>query len=443
MRGFFRISTWWTDCGRTVVPALRVLLFIPAAVACAAGGTCLAEEDRTPRAGEAYSGTVFGRLISAPALDRRVVTDVNLSIDVIPDALEKRRFVPTGGVLLWRNRGEEHGRLRAVLSGLYDDVRWDAAPAGRRGLALTFFNETLPWDRSEYVQAVRVSGADLQRYQVRAGAGVGWRRAIAPGNQDNAVEIGLTLEPGALFFSSGTRTSPDFQIPRDVFEGRIHLRFRLDGLERNILELPHAGWAAGLDGVAGQRAGWRSWGGGVFGVQSGAAGRRWDRIEGWGLAAFGTPGASRERHRWIASAYAGIGSHLDRFSAFRLGGGSNAGDWESLSTPIIPAAAYEELFPSRYGLVNLEYRYQALFFLYLQLKGTLAWVEQPRFTPDRTGVSSRMRPLHGITAGVTSGFLWSSEIEVNGAYNFGLERQKDGRPRKGGRSFLVSWTKTL
>jgi hypothetical protein len=56
---------------------------------------------------------------------------------------------------------------------------------------------------------------------------------------------------------------------------------------------------------------------------------------------------------------------------------------------------------------------------------------------------SRVRPLHGVTVGLTSGFLWSSEIEVNAAYNFGLERVENGRPRKGGRSILLSWTKSL
>ena len=418
----------------------RVLL---AVAAWAAAGMGLAQEDRTPRAGEAYSGTAFGSVISVPAIDRRVVTDAILSIAVIPDDLEKRRFVPSGGLLVWRNRGGSHGRLRAVLSGLYDDVRWDRGPEGRSCLALTFFNETLPWARSEYVEGVRIASADLERHQVRGGAGIGWRRTIGPGLQDNAIEAALTVEPGVLLFSRGSRTAPDFRVPPDVFEGRVHLRLRADSLERNILELPHAGWAAGLDGIAGERAGWRSWGGGVFGVASGSRGRHWQRIEAWGLGAFGTPGAPRERQRWIASAYAGIGSHLDRFSAFRLGGGSNAGDVESLSSAIVPAAASEELFPSRYGLVNLEYRYQALFFLYLQLKGTLAWVEQARFGSAESSVVSKVRPAHGVTAGVTSGFLWNSEIELNGAYNFGLERPKSGRPRKGGRSFLVSWIKTL
>ena len=416
---------------------------LAAAAACTLSGSAFAQDDRTPRAGEAFSATVLGSILSVAAVDRRVVTDVNLSFAVIPDQLERRRFVPAGGVLLWRNRGGLDGRVRALLSGLYDDVRWDVAPEDRFGAALTFFNETLPWDRSEYVQGRRISGADLQRHQIRAGAGVGWRRRIAPGGQDNAVEASLTFEPGALLFARGRSTSADFRIPRDAFEGRLHFRLRTDSLERNILELPHAGWAGGVDAAAGERAGWQSWGGGLFGVSSGAEGRRWERLEAWALAAFGTPGLPRERHRWIASAYAGVGSHLDRFSAFRLGGGSNTGDVEALSSPIVPAAAYEELFPSRYGLVNLEYRFQALFFLYLQLKGTLAWVEQPRFLPGGSGVVSRVRPLHGITAGLTSGFLWNSEIELNGAWNFGLEREKNGRPRKGGRSLLLSWTKAI
>ena len=313
--------------------------------ACAAAESSFAQEDRTPRAGEPYSATVFGSIVSAPAVDRRVVTDAYVSLAAIPDDLEKRRFVPTAGLLVWRNRGESHGRLRAALSGLYDDVRWDKGPEGKSSLTLTFFNETLPWDRSEYVQGVRIPEADLERHQLRAGAGIGWRLGLRPGLQDNAIEAALTFEPGVLLFSRGSRTGSDFRVPRDVFEGRVHLRLRADTLERNILELPHTGWAAGLDGLIGERAGWESWGGGVFGIASGSEGRAWQRIEAWGVAAFGTPGAPRERQRWIASAYAGIGSHLDRFSAFRLGGGSNVGDVESLSSAIVPAAATRSCSP--------------------------------------------------------------------------------------------------
>ena len=71
----------------------------------------------------------------------------------------------------------------------------------------------------------------------------------------------------------------------------------------------------------------------------------------------------------------GLGKTIEAgmvFSALRLSGGSNAGDFESLSQPILPAAAFDEIATRGYGILNLEYRFEALFFLFLHARGTLA-----------------------------------------------------------------------
>jgi hypothetical protein len=404
--------------------------------------TLQGQEYRTPRAGEAYSATVFGSLVKAAARDRRSVTAANLTLYAIPSGPQKRRLMPTGGLSLWRNPTSGKDRFRGVLVGLYDEVRWNTSPAFLRGAetALTFENETLPFARSEYVEGARIAAEELKWYTVRLGAGIGYRATIRPGHQDNAFEIALTYEPGRLFFQRGSETAPTFILPRDIYEGRIHLRVRADALERNILELPHEGFAAGLDAYSGHRARWEDWGGPVFGLQNGSEGKSWTAVSLYAVAAGPLPFSRADRHRLIASAYGGTGSRLDRFSAFRLGGGSNAGDFETLTQPILPAAAFEEFFPRHYAIFNLEYRYEALFFLYLQLRGSLAWVERPRLAQNGA-VVKRTQPMHSLGAGLTSGFLWNSELELGYAYNFGILRQRDGLARSGGSAILLSFTK--
>jgi hypothetical protein len=405
-------------------------------------GGALAQTERTPRAGEAYTGTVFGKTLSVAERDRRRITEIGLGLQWIPDGPEERVLVPTGGVLLWRNPDSGQSRLRAILSGLYDDVRYARRlGAGSAWEAVaTFENTTLPFNRSEYVEGERIASEELKWGSVRAGAGIGYRHTIAPGHQDNALEMALTYEPGYIYFSRGDETAEAFLLPENTYEGRFHLRLRADGLERNVLELPHRGWAAGLEGLAGRRSEWEDWGGPVFGIQRAEDGRTWSSVAAYAVAATGIPGVASERHSLIASAYAGTGSNLDRFSAFRLGGGSNAGDYETLSQPILPAAAFEEFPCSRYEIANLEYRYQALFFLYLQARGTAARLDRARFS-SRGTVENETDTLGAVTAAVTSGFLWNSSLEIAYSYNFDLFRQQDGVAKRGGGAFYLFWTK--
>jgi hypothetical protein len=292
------------------------------------------------------------------------------------------------------------------------------------------------------VEGTRIAAEELEWHSVRLGVGLGFHAPLAPGHQDNALEAALTYEPGVLLFQPGDEAEPGFQVPKDAYEGRFHLRARVDALERNILELPHRGFAAGMDGWYGHRSGWRDWGGSVFGMQRAESGRNWYAWSAYAIAAGAVPYVSDERHRLLYSMYGGTGSHLDRFSAFRLGGGSNAGDWEALTRPVLPGAAFEEFFPERYGIVNLEYRYEALFFLYLQVRGSLAWVERPRFAAGGV-VENRIDPLHSWTLAATSGFLWDSSLELAYSYNFDLLRPRNGVARSGGGALFFSWTKLL
>lgn len=150
----------------------------------------------------------------------------------------------------------------------------------------------------------------------------------------------------------------------------MHFRLRADALERNILELSHRGFSAGSDLVYGHRANWRDLGGSVFGVADADEERDYFSASFYAAAAGAVPFVDSERHRLIASAYAGLGKDLDRFSAFRIAGRPDASEWEAISRPDLPGAAFDEFFSRSYGIVDLRYRYEALFFLYPYVYGS-------------------------------------------------------------------------
>lgn len=154
--------------------------------------------------------------MDVPARDRTRVTELWAALQWIPDGPENRTFVPQGALVLWRNRNGGEERFRAVLLGIYDDVRWNRKLSGRLESVLTFENTTLPWARSEYAEGRRIASEELEWSFVRAGVGLGTRFTIAPSLQENAVEAALTYEPGVLFFRRGSDTSEFFHPPSDA-----------------------------------------------------------------------------------------------------------------------------------------------------------------------------------------------------------------------------------
>ncbi len=397
-----------------------------------------AEEYRTPRAGEAVTRTLFGRTFTAPERDRTRINYFTLGAVVLPEGPDEKVFGPMGGLYLWRVAPEETSRLRAIIAVISNEVRWDKALPGAPGfsLVLTFDSLTPPWARSEYADGLRIAAGELKWYQARAGAGLAFRRSLPPGACDNGLDVALTYEPGGLWFTRGSDTAPGYVLPRDTYEGRLHLRLRVDALERNLLEMTHRGWSAGLDAVAGWRSHWAPWG---FPAAPESGGASWQAVSAFAFAAFSpVPGLS-ERHRLIASVHGGTGSGLDRFSAFRLGGGSTWGDFETLSRVILPGAGVDEIYSTRYATGDLEYRWEALFFLYLQLRGTVAWAD--RLVLDAGGARLESGTFPALTAGLTTGLPWELAMELSASWNFGLVRVEEGRREKGSFGLLVSLTK--
>ncbi len=407
-----------------------------------AGYRTYADERRTPLAGEACTVTVFGTTIEVPARDRHRVTELYAGLQWAPDAPGAETLSPAAALLLWRYPESGLYRFRGEFLGLYDDIRYSRRIAPEFDVVATFENTTLPWARSEFVEGRRLSVEELKWGTVRAGAGVGWRMAIRPFRPESVTEASLTYEAGGLFFSAGSETDPSFVPPADVYEGRGHLRFRADSFQRNLLELPHSGWGAGLDAIAAHRTGWQEWGDPVSGALRGTDAASWSSIRGFAMAAVPVPFVPGDRHRLVFGGYAGTGSTLDRFSAFRLSGGSNAGDTETLARPVVPAAALDEIVSRGYALASVEYRYEALLFLFLSVRGTAARVDRPRLMPDGT-VAARTGWLNGVAVGLTSGFFWSSALEIYFERNFDLESVSGETVTRGRSAFWFSFTKSF
>lgn len=405
--------------------------------------TSAALADRTPRAGEQFNTILWGESVTAPARDRNSVTALNLGTMWVADGPKDYKLLPFGALYLWRNRDSGRERLRAVVAGLYNEVRYHYRPAGLDATELiwTLDSMTIPMARQEFVEGQRIDGEELEWHRVHLGFGVGWRAPLSPGHQDNAFEAALSYEPGLLLFAEGSDTSAAFREPQDTYEGRLHLRLRADALERNIMELPHAGWAVGADSWYGHRARWQDWGGGpVFGNQAGASHRDWLALRFHLLAAFGLPVAESEHHRLLTSLYGGSGHNLDRFSAFRLGGEPGGGEAEALSRPAVSGALFDEFSSRSYLIANLEYRYELLFFCYLHLRGQLAWIDRARFNDDGTA-RWQMDSLPSLGAAVTCGAPWNSQLELSYSYNFGLLRETNNGSKYGGQAVTLSWSK--
>ncbi len=421
------------------------------------------DSERTPRAGEEYRTELFGRPVTAPWQNRTHVNAFTLGLNWIPDGPNNPLVLPFGGALLvrddnsklagdlyqpfgslyyWRNELDGARRLRAVLSGLYNDVRYNRRFTRLGGLEFvaTFENLTIPFGRPEYVEGLPVDDVDLQWQYVRGGLGLGYRRAIAPGHQDNAVEFTATYEPGYLWFDRNGDTGRSFVIPQDTYEGRARLRLRVDALERNIMEMGHEGFAFGGDVIYGHRANWEDWGNGTLGRPDPAAERNYVAASFYAAAVGGVPFVHSERHRLAFTTYGGIGKDLDRFSAFRLGPKPLTWEWDAISRPDLPGAAFDEFYARSYGILDLRYTYQLSFFVYPYVRASWAWLDRARFN-ERGQVNFRMDDIPSVGGGVVMGMPWRSQLELSYTYSIGMFRNPGDQPERGGHAALIRWSK--
>jgi hypothetical protein len=417
---------------------------------CVVWGTSLipaayGNDQATPLAGESFQTEVFGEPVTVHTRDRKAVTAASFGVQYLHDGPSFYQILPFGALYLWRNSDDEKQRFRGTFSGAVNDLALNVGSRSSSGweLRLTFNNMIIPLGRSEYVEGQIIPDVELEWNYVFAGFGLAYRKLLSPGQQDNALEMSLTYEPGYRWFKGSKNTSPNFVVPTDTYEGRVHARMRRDALERNLMELPHRGYAFGGDFFYGHRSRWHSWGGGIFDPPDASREREYLMGSVFAVTASGVPFVDSERHRLITSFYGGIGKNLDRFSTFRLPGRPTGYEWEALALPMLPSVAFNELFPRRYGIAHVEYRYEAFFFMYPYIRGSWGLIEQPRFQPDGR-VRNQMDSLPALSGGIVSGAPWRSQVEINYSYNFGIfSDHSGGQPTPGRHGLFVFWSKQL
>jgi hypothetical protein len=369
----------------------------------------------------------------------RSITAAELGVQINLPGADSRAVVPFGAVYLWR-RPDDQSIFRADLVGLYNDIFWAGSCPGLGHFewVLTFENYTIPFSQYEIVDGNADKSQELIWGYARPGFGFGYREKVSPGHQDNMLAIDLTIEPGFLFFGKGTNAASNFTLPKDTFELREHLQVRWDAFERNLLSLPHSGFAAGADFVNANRTTWQNWG--LNGQETG--GRDYRMASGYLLGVGPVPGVASERHRLIGSLNGGIGSDLDRFSATRIGGGALTLGEEYGSTwrPVLPGSIIQEYFPQHYVVAVGEYRWEALFFSYLALDGSIGWLDRLRQTgPIVSDTTSKNDFFSSVGGEVVTGFFFNSDVHLS--YNYNFSEIRNGK--HGGNEILLQFSRRL
>ena len=410
---------WWRDRPLAILLSFVIGLSPLSAVA---------EEEKTPEAGKEFRTTLFGEEIYVAPRDRRSVTAVNFGINWIPNGPSKEEVLPFGALYIWRNWDDDNRRLRGTFSGVVNDIDYTIGLRSLPNWSLLFTldNFIAPIGRSEYVEGQRIKASDMEWNYVFGGFGFGYRLPFIPFEQDSAINVYLTYEPGYRWFKATKDTSAQYGVPNDTYEGRIHGRIRWDALVRNLMELPHQGFSVGGDVIQGHRAHWGAWGGPPLNTPDFKKEQTYLLGSVYAVFASGVPYIESDKHRLVTSLYGGIGKDLDRFSTFRLPGRPTGYEWEALSLPIMPGVQFNELFPRRYAIASVTYRYEALFFLYPYVTATYGFVEQLRSTPQ--GIVAVTDPMPALGGGVVTGAPWKSQIEINYSYNFGIFRDPGGAP---------------
>ncbi len=399
---------------------------------------------RTPRAGEAFHTSVFGEDVALEARQRSDVLSVTLGLQAVTPNVGGRSFLPIGAIYARQHWMQHRRRIRAIIAGVVNDASFEDGTWNDLGFEFiaNWRNDTIPVATTEVVSGSELEGSDLRWGQLVGGLGFGWRMPLRPFQFENSLQLQVLYELGYFYTDEVSDTDPNADLPPDTPLHQLHVKLRADGFERNLMELIHEGFGFGGDLVLGVRQNWDEFG--ATNIDNVVL-RRADendeylRLSGYAAIAGGPPFVS-ERHRVIASIHAGWSpsGNADRFSAFRKGGGpSNTQDPADLARSPFPGALIEAVPMERYALATLEYRYEALFFVFLHFRATFARARIPILKGDGE-IEFDDETSWGTSVGVTSGLPFYSQIYLEYSYTSnGFLRGEDGH------GFLVVWSKAF
>jgi len=388
----------------------------------------------TPLAGEPFHLEFMGRSIVIPARDRGNLASLQLGGTFYFSELADTNVEPL--FALYMRRTWEQSRVRIVASGLVNEA--DGAKSfGHPELLARFENYTIPFSEKGFRRNEEVDESSLKWGTLSAFLGAGLRYPVAPYQVDNDLRLQMLGRVGYLYSKETSETGLDVKLPPDTMLYGIKLRGRYDGIRRNLMELPHAGMAAGFDLDFVYRENWADYGNRTITFKKQDT-QDYLQLSGYLAGAFGIPGLS-EKNRLVASVHGSFMNKksADRYNVFRLDGGPFAQEAEDIARPNYPGALDTVTLVSKHLLINLEYRRELLPFLYLELRGALIWGDRATIiASNQIGFKSD----NGQTAAIamTSGFFWKSQVYIEYAWDTGFLR--DG---KAGSSLTILWSKSF
>lgn len=389
---------------------------------------------RTPLAGEPFHTVFLGETVDIPRRDRGNQMALSLGGTFYLPKDGNDIGIPLIALYLLHTR--EDYRLRLTASGVVNELE-AARPVGHIEFLGRFENNTIPTGKTELIDNHEIKQTSVEWGTLSAGLGIGVRYPVAPFEVDNDLRLQLFGQTG-YFYAKPTGDTPfTVRLPPDTMLYGLNLRGRYDGLRRNQLELLHLGVAWGFDLDFGHRDKWGDAGNDLITVK-GSDTRNFLRLSGYALGAFGLPGLS-EKNRMVVSVYGGMmgKTRTDRYNAFQFDGGPFPTEAADIARLHYPGIGPNETLAADYLMTNLEYRREILFFLYLYLRGTLIWAERSTVTAlNQVGFKSNSS--QAIAAGMTLGFMWDSQLDLEYSWDSGFIR--NGRS---GSSILFMWNKSI
>jgi hypothetical protein len=393
------------------------------------------QEYHTPLAGEPFHTVFMGEKIDVPGQDRAHVTALTLGGTFYSPKQGNTAYAPIAALYL--KQVWEDSRTRDVISIFVNDLEYDKS-FGNVELVCRFENDTIPGGQTEVMNNQEIKSSSLEWGTLFASFGPGLRYRVAPFQVDNDLRIQILGRVGYFYAKRTSDTGPNELIPPDTMVYGGKLRGRYDEMRRNILELPHKGFATGFDL---DDMHWEKWSA-TNTVGSAALTevntRDYLQFSGYVMDVVGIPGMS-EKNRVLFSFHGGTADKksVDRFNAFRIGGGPLPGETDDLSRPDYPGTMFNEILVADYALANLEYRRELTFFMYLHVRSSFIWASQMALS-DANQVMFKSRNGQAATVGLDTGFLWNSEIYLAYSWDSGFIR--NGKPGSG---LIFTWNKSL
>lgn len=392
-------------------------------------------EYRTALAGEALHIEFMGHPIDIPAQDRTHVTALTLGGTFYTPKQGNTFGTPVGSLYL--KRVWEKSRTRNMISIFVNDLEYDRS-FGNVELVTRFENNTILGGQTEVVDNHEIKPSSQEWGTLVASIGPGLRYKMAPFQIDNDLRLQLLGRVGYFYAKRTSDTGPSVILPLDTMLYGMKLRGRYDGMQRNLLELPHNGFATGFDLDYTYRDKWEDFGTPGAAIFTKSNTQSYLQFSGYIMGVTGIPGLS-EKNRLLVSIHGGTmnPNSADRYDAFMIGGGPLPGESDDLCRPDYPGTMFNQILAANYAMAAVEYRRELNFFMYLHLRETFAWADRATVIQGNQ-IGFKNHNGAATTVGIDTGFFWNSELYL--AYSWDTGFLRNGKPGSG---IIITWNKSF